>query len=55
MTRNRELDLEDLYGCDHEPEIGISEGTEIVAWACRCGKVKNAVEPKPDEKQKPDG
>lgn len=40
MTRNYELDGDDLYECNHEPEVPICEedGTEILYWLCRCGK-----------------
>lgn len=40
MTRNREIDCEDLFYCQHELEIPISDGGEIIAWHCRCGEVK---------------
>lgn len=38
MTRNRELDLEDIIDCEHVPEIPISENGEILYWLCRCGQ-----------------
>jgi len=41
MTRNCDVwDLEDLMGCQHEPETPIVEedGTEILYWLCRCGR-----------------
>jgi hypothetical protein len=38
MTRNRELDCEDLFECDHAPEVPISKDGEIVEWRCRCGR-----------------
>lgn len=39
MTRNRDLYLEDIFGCDHTPELPIvDEAGEIVEWRCRCGK-----------------
>ena len=37
MTRNRDLRLEDLQGCNHEPTIPISENGEILYWRCSCG------------------
>ena len=39
MTRNSELNCEDLFGCDHSPETPISghDGT-IEGWLCRCGR-----------------
>jgi hypothetical protein len=46
MTRNREIDCEDLFGCDHEPEIAISDDSgEILFWRCRCGKVDTRANP----------
>jgi len=41
MTRRRDLMLEDLLGCTHEPETPVTdtEGSgEILYWICRCGK-----------------
>ena len=38
MTRRSDLMCEDLFGCDHSPEIPISEHGEIVEWRCRCGR-----------------
>ena len=38
MTRRREMMLEDLFGCDHEPELAVSEGGQILYWRCRCGE-----------------
>lgn len=56
MTRNRELDCEDLFGCSHEPETPVmGDGGEIEYWVCRCGrrcKTEDVVE-KPTEPQKP--
>jgi len=40
MTRRRDLMCEDLFGCDHEPEIPVTDGGEIIYWRCRCGKKK---------------
>jgi hypothetical protein len=55
MTRNRELDLEDLTSCDHKPEIAITndEGTEILHWICRCGRrcPDESESPEPKEKK----
>lgn len=50
MTRNRELYLEDLTDCTHEPEIPVVEddGTEILYWICRCGR-RCPEGPKPKE------
>lgn len=38
MTRRSDLMLEDLTGCDHKPETGVSENGVVVAWLCRCGR-----------------
>ena len=39
MTRNRELDLEDLRDCEHAPEFPIVDDDNIiVAWCCACGR-----------------
>lgn len=43
MTRNADLDCEDLRACDHSPETPVSEGHEIVAWICRCGQREHVV------------
>ena len=40
MTRNNEIDLQDLIECDHALEIPVTEGVDIVYWMCRCGKKK---------------
>lgn len=41
MTRNREIDCQDIFGCDHNPEIPITNGNgDIVYWQCRCGDKK---------------
>lgn len=37
MTRNSELNCEDLSECDHTLEIPISENGEIYEWRCLCG------------------
>lgn len=40
MTRNREMDLEDLLECDHEAEVLISLDSNdptYGVWRCRCG------------------
>ena len=53
MTRNRELDCEDLFDCDHTPEVAIRDqltGQTIIGWRCRCGK---EVECKIPEEEKP--
>jgi hypothetical protein len=36
---------EDIFGCDHAPEIPISDNGQIVFWVCRCGA--RQVEPRP--------
>ena len=40
MTRNRELDLEDLRDCDHQPQfILLAEDDEtVLGWLCACGQ-----------------
>lgn len=39
MTRNSDLDLEDLVACDHEPETPvIDDNDNITGWLCRCGR-----------------
>lgn len=38
MTRRRDLMLEDLTGCNHEPTIPISENGEVLYWRCTCGQ-----------------
>lgn len=39
MTRNREIDCEDLRGCDHSPEVPIINDDGIIDhWRCRCGR-----------------
>jgi hypothetical protein len=39
VTRNSEIDCEDLFGCDHEPETPIADDSgAIVSWRCRCGR-----------------
>lgn len=38
MTRNYEMDLGDIFNCDHTPEIPVVEEGEIVFWLCRCGR-----------------
>jgi hypothetical protein len=49
MTRNRELDCEDLFECAHEAETAVSDlAGNIIAWTCRCGKTVKVV----DEKMK---
>lgn len=40
MTRNSEINCEDLFGCDHEAEVPIYVGGEIDHWRCRCGEKK---------------
>lgn len=44
MTRRRDLMCEDIFECDHEPEVAISEGGEVIAWRCRCGRKTVSVE-----------
>ncbi len=51
MTRNADLDCEDLFNCTHEPETPIlgADG-EISHWVCRCGqKVETPSEPPPTD------
>lgn len=38
MTRNSDLDLEDLRECSHEPETPVVKDDEIVEWLCWCGR-----------------
>lgn len=38
MTRNRELDLQDIVDCAHEPELPVTENGAIIGYACRCGR-----------------
>ena len=38
MTRNRELDLQDIVDCTHEPELPVTENGSIIGYACRCGR-----------------
>ena len=47
MTRNRELSLKDLTGCDHTPETAISRDGVVVAWICRCGATTHTPGPPP--------
>lgn len=44
MTRRSDLMCEDLFGCDHEPEVPVSEGGAVVEWMCRCGRRVRAPE-----------
>lgn len=40
MTRNSDLRLEDLFGCNHTRETPIVDECtgEILWWVCRCGR-----------------
>lgn len=38
MTRRSDMMLEDLIGCNHEPETPITQDGEIIYWLCRCGR-----------------
>lgn len=39
MTRNSEIDCEDLFYCGHEPETPIlGQDGETSHWLCRCGR-----------------
>jgi hypothetical protein len=40
MTRNSDLRLEDILGCQHTPETPIVDDCagEILYWVCRCGR-----------------
>jgi len=51
MTRNSDIRLEDITGCDHTPELPIVDDGAIVGWLCRCGREHPAgkqVKPKED-------
>jgi hypothetical protein len=37
MTRHSDLACEDIFGCEHAPEIALSDGGEITGWRCVCG------------------
>jgi len=39
---------DELFGCDHEPEVPVEEDGEIVYWLCRCGR-KHYPEPEGPE------
>ena len=39
MTRNYELDCDDLRKCNHEPEVPVVIEGEVTHWLCRCGHV----------------
>lgn len=49
MTRRRDLMCEDIFGCDHTPEVPIVEDGAVVHYVCRCGR-KHPV-PAEDEKR----
>lgn len=39
MTRNADLDIEDLRACDHQPETPvIDDDDNVIGWLCRCGR-----------------
>jgi hypothetical protein len=39
MTKNYELDLRDLYECEHRPEIPVVDDSgNVTHWVCRCGR-----------------
>lgn len=38
MTRRSDLMLEDIEGCDHQPETAVSMRGEVIHWLCRCGR-----------------
>jgi hypothetical protein len=46
-----DLDCEDLFGCDHEPETPIIENGTITSWLCRCGQ---QVKSKEEHAKEPD-
>jgi hypothetical protein len=50
MTRNSDIDCEDIFGCTHEPETPIlaEDGEEIDHWVCRCGRRVPAPKPAPE-------
>lgn len=54
MTRRSDMMLEDITGCDHEPETPVIEedGTEIIYWLCRCGR-RHYPKDQPTEEPKP--
>lgn len=45
MTRRSDMMLEDIFGCDHAPEIPVTEDGQIVHWLCRCGRKVACVDP----------
>ncbi len=55
MTRNRELDCEDLFGCAHEAETPVVDDGEIVYWLCRCGRKVELDTPEPRKEGSGDG
>ncbi len=59
MTRNSDLDCDDLFGCDHEPETPLSDGGVIYAWVCRCGSYQRGADvngkPEPRRSEDPQG
>lgn len=54
MTRNRELYLEDIIGCKHEPETPIIDNNgNIIYWVCRCGQRHDPKTFKDDKDEEP--
>ena len=47
MTRNRDLNCEDIFGCDHSPEIPIVDNGTVVGYVCRCGDFSTNAKPEP--------
>ena len=43
MTRNREIDCDDLRNCDHSPQLPITEDGELAYWLCSCGETRHQV------------
>lgn len=37
MSRNHELELEDMRECTHEPETAVGDSVDALQWFCRCG------------------
>jgi hypothetical protein len=55
MTRNSEINGEDILGCTHEPETPVmtADGMAIDYWLCRCGRRHRVrAEPAPPEREK---
>jgi hypothetical protein len=48
--------LEDLFGCDHTPEMPIVEEYtgEILYWICRCGRMHPVPDKHASTEEKPE-